>query len=139
MPNNSDASRPRNYACPECNDYFKTMEHLVSHHKSSHDDIAHRKLLKYYIPALRSLRSTCVFCNIKFTTKSSINRHYKQCKRARLTFQDLSMAQIRGLLAWNDGLWLPEQYFGKIHWYVSLNEAFLIYDPDESKENSSPF
>ena len=54
------------------------------------------------------------------------------------SFQDLSIAQIRGLLAWNDNLWLPKQYFDRVHWYVSLREAFLVYDPDESKESSSP-
>ena len=135
----SNSGQNRTYACPECNDYFQTMEQLVTHHRNRHDENTHRKLLKYYIPALISLRRTCVFCNMKFSTKSYLNKHYKQrCKRARVTFRDLSIAQIRGLLAWNDGLWLPKQYFGKVHWYLSLNEAFLSYDSDESKENSSP-
>ena len=136
---NSGASKNYTYPCPECNDYLMSMERLATHHKNMHDEKTHRKLLKYYIPALFTLSRTCVFCNIKFAHKKSRNSHYKRCKRAHMTsFQDLSIAQIRGLLAWNDNLWLPKQYFDRVHWYVSLREAFLVYDPDESKESSSP-
>lgn len=128
--------KSKSFNCPECPEVFQTIELLVTHHKSTHDEHSHQKLLKYYIPALLCFRKTCVFCNIKFEEKQAINSHYRSCKWAKRTgFDGVGLEQLRGLLAWNVDIWLPKFYHDKVFWYVSRNDMFVNPHKYEEKEN----
>lgn len=130
------SQKAKTFACPECDKVFLTLDILVAHHKESHSPKRHQKLLKFYIPALICLRQTCVFCNIQFKEKQSMNLHYRRCTRARsLGFGALALENLRGVLAWNSEIWLPQFYFEKIFWYVSRNDLFVNPQRYEEKEN----
>lgn len=93
------------FTCPQCRSRHVNLPLLIKHHLEKHKRL-HKEFLDAYLPALRLVRLTCVFCHSHFPAKQSILDHYKVCRYNSYDAGNVDLDRLNGVVAWNTGVWL---------------------------------